>query len=329
MERDHDLDPEGPSDSARRLRVLARSIGQTRYPVLVSGEIGVGKMRFAKLLHALGARRDAPFRRLQCGDVGASLDAAWTDVAAGGTLVLEHLEDAPKELQRAIARALATLAGPASAVRVLATTRRDLAVEVLEGRLVADLYFRLRVLCADLPPLRERREDVPVLARSLLEEISNARCGDPPELTADALELAVRYRWPGNVRQLRNELARVAAKGGRTIGRALLAEGLDERLPLQSVREPTCDPDFRAQMSNFERDVLARALRSAQGNRHRAAAMLGITRRTLQRKLAAARRAGIDVEDAHPSRARSGFERVAGFAAGGDDPLELTRLRAG
>jgi DNA-binding NtrC family response regulator len=207
-------------------------------------------------------------------------------------VVFERVEEAPLAIQRALARSLGSNWFERGSIRLLATTRRDLAVEVLEGRFFADLYFRLRVQVVEIPPLRERREDIPVIARSMLEEITKTKGGDPPELTSETLELATQYRWPGNVRQLRNELLRCAARAQHTIGRQLFAEGLDDRIPTQSVRTQQYPMSLRMRVGVYELQIIEEMLRSTNGNRERTASLLGVTRRTLQRKLAAARRLG-------------------------------------
>ncbi len=297
MDQQHPCDPDGRSDASRTLRVQARSFALSSHPVLVSGEIGTGKARFARLLHQLGPHAERPFRRFHCEDEHARFDLALDDLAGGGTMAVEHVECASFPLQRAIARWLSSRSAMRGSLRIVATSRRDLAVEVLEGRFLAELFFRIRVLAIEIPPLRERREDVTPLCRSLLEELDPRRGSDPPEMTADALELALSYRWPGNVRQLRNELTRCATRGGRVIGQAVLAEGLDERIPTETLRANSPQLGIRPRMEAFERSLVRDALDRSQGSRIRAAALLGITRRTLQRKLVSARRAGFDLAE--------------------------------
>lgn len=297
VECESSFEPEGRSEQARRLRVAARTVVRSRQPILVVGELGVGKIRFARFLHAIGERPNSPLRRVTCAEEGISLTAILNDVAGGGTIVLERVEEAAPSFQRSLARTLGGSAVERSVLRIVATTRRDLAVEVLEGRFFADLYFRLRVQTVEVAPLRERREDVPVIARTILEEAARGRGGDPPELTSEALELACEYRWPGNIRQLRNELFRCALRSQHTISRATLAEGLDARIPPQTLREASTLISLRSRIGAYERQVIEEVLRSTRGNRERTASLLGITRRTLQRKLAAARRAGTPLRE--------------------------------
>lgn len=291
------IDIDGRSDPARRLRIQARLLARSRSPVILQGELGVGKARFARVVHESSDARSRPFRRMSCRSEGWDLTRVWNDLAGGGTLVLERIDETPLPLQREIARALAGPFCKRGGIRVFATSRRDLAVEVLEGRLSADLYYRLRVQCVEIPPLRERREDIPILCRAILQELSREQGTQPPELTADALEAATRYAWPGNIRQLSNELQRCASRCQGAIGRHLLGEGLDERLPILGIRAPLTRDTLDIRVAAFERQVIEDALGATGGNRGRAAFLLGITRRTLQRKLAAARDAGFPVRD--------------------------------
>lgn len=298
MDRDHTWDPDGRSEAVRRLRVLSRTIARHRYPVLIAGELGVGKLRFARLLHELSGRPQQPFHRVDCALSELTAESLQSELANielghGGTVVFEHIEEASHGVQRLLIRILSGSSHSRTGCRILATTRRDLAVEVLEGRCLSDLYFRLRAMTVEIPPLRERREDLPMLSMALLAEIGRSLGAEPPEMTAEALDAARSYPWPGNVRQLHSELTRAAGRGVRTIGRQLLEEGLDDRIPIVSLQDRAgVAADFRARIEAFERTVLAEALGITHGNRKHAAALLGITRRTLQRKLAAARLEG-------------------------------------
>ncbi|MFN0208033.1 MAG: sigma-54-dependent transcriptional regulator [Planctomycetota bacterium] len=295
MDLYHQFDPQGRSDAARRLRVSARTIARSRHPVLVTGEIGTGKLRFARLLHELSERPALPFRRINCADEAQAM-ATINEGPIGGTLVFEHIDEASLILQKCAARAVAHFTFQRSSLRIVATSRRDLAVEVLEARFLSDLYFRLRVHNIDIPPIRDRREDVAVLIRSILEELAKTRGGEAAELTSDAVILAEQYHWPGNIRQLQNELLRCAAKGNLTIGSALLAEGLDDRIPAMPIRAEIPSRGLQDRVLAFEKQIIQETLATTLGNRDRAAGLLGITRRTLQRKMAILRTIGSPVE---------------------------------
>lgn len=285
MENPAHFEPEGRSEAARRLRVASRTLARNRFPVLVTGEIGVGKLRFARLLHELSERPQLPFRRYNCAEELSAFPAAWGDMPPGGTFVLEHIDEASSSLQKSIAKALSNHSSTRGSFRVVATTRRDLAVEVLESRFLTDLFFRLRVYSIELPPLRERKEDICMIARTILEEITKTRGSDAPELTADAIDAANHYHWPGNIRELRNELIRCAARAQRTIGKLALVEGLDARIPPQPTKIESAALGLRERVDAYEKQMIDEALTRTYGNRDRAATLLGITRRTLQRKL--------------------------------------------
>lgn len=314
-------EPDGRSDAARRLRVTARSIARTRQPVLVTGEMGTGKLRFARLLHELSERPQLPFRRLFCNEDPSEFSSFIQDAPSGATLVFEHIDEAPGSLQRHIARSFANSAFLRNNIRVIATTRRDLATEVVESRFLPDLYFRLRVHSVDIAPLRERKEDIPTLAATFLEELARTRGCESPELTAEAVDVAEQYHWPGNVRQLHNELLRCAARAQRTIGRGLLAEGLDDRIAPVPTRAQSPTHRLQERVLAFEKQVLQEALASTLGNRDRAANLLGITRRTLQRKLALHRTMGgpVEIPLRRMQRSKASDEGTCGAGAGGDD----------
>jgi two-component system response regulator PilR (NtrC family) len=233
--------------------MLARILGRSRSPVVIQGELGVGKSRFARWVHELSEGASRTYRRVPCQVEGIDLTSILNDVAGGGTVVFEHVDEAPRGLQKGMTRLLAGKLCEAGRVRVLATSRRDLAVEVLEGRVSPDLYFRLRVQCVEIPPLRERKEDIAVLARSILEELARSRGGPVPELTGDALEAAELYTWPGNVRQLRSELQRCAAIVHHAIGKRLLTEGLDGRLPVRTIHAPLTGRSLGERVAAAER----------------------------------------------------------------------------
>lgn len=220
-----------------------------------------------------------------CADDSAAFQDAWHDTPAGGMMVIEHIEEASVSLQKTVARTLATATLARGSVRMVATTRRDLAIEVLESRMQADLFFRLRVYSVEIAPLRERKEDLGILVRGILEEITKNRGIDTPELTAEALDAAAAYHWPGNIRQLRNELIRCVSRGTHTIGKSLLLEGLETRIPPQPTRLDSAGMGLRERVDAYEKKMIDEALTRTYGNRDRAATLLGITRRTLQRKL--------------------------------------------
>lgn len=292
----------------QRVLALVDRVAVRDLPVLVTGESGTGKELIARRLHRHSARREGPFVAVNCAALPESLaeselfgheKGAFTgaekdrtgrfEEANGGTLFLDEIGDLPLSLQAKLLRALEDGAVrrvggrkdiPVS-VRLIAATNRDLAQAMEAGQFRRDLYYRLAVVRIELPPLRERIGDIPVLARHFLTSLA-ARHGIPTcELTPEALAALERYPWPGNVRELRNVLERALVVRA---GMPITARELDLPLPASPVAGIPLDRESR------DREALLEALRRADGNRERAAELLGISVRTLYYRL---RRHGI------------------------------------
>jgi len=204
------------------LETLSR-VADRDVPVLLHGEGGSGKSRLALLVHGLSPRRAGPFVRVDCVDLAGAAEAARSGTgaspapslqgrlreAAGGTLFLREVGALPARLQSALLLHVRPgRAGAAARARIVATTQRDLLVDVAAGRFLEDLLFRLGVIEVEVPPLRRRPEDVPALARSFLETFARAEGVDPPRLTERAARALSAYSWPGNIRELRNVMQR-------------------------------------------------------------------------------------------------------------------------
>jgi propionate catabolism operon transcriptional regulator len=316
-------DAVGASPALRRARTLAERYGRTEATVLITGESGTGKEIFAQGIHAASPRRDRPFVAVNCAALPESLleselfgydEGAFTgarrggkpglfEVAHTGTLFLDEIGDMPLPLQTRLLRVLqqrevlrlgAQDPTPVD-VRVVAATNRDLPARVAQGAFREDLYYRLDILKLHLPPLRERPEDVPLVAAHLLDQ-ALGRHGVAAGPDRDARRgralaaLAPRLRahpWPGNVRELENVMERVAvllAEPGE--GEALDAGELAAVLPELFERVPRRDPDsLRTARRGSEREHVLRVLAECDGNQSRAARKLGIGRTTLWRKL--------------------------------------------
>ena len=291
----------GEAPALRRLLDLAARVADRELPVLVLGETGTGKELIAGLLHAGSRRARGPLVRFNCAAIPESLaDAelfghargAFTGASAarrgyfaqasGGTLVLDEVAELPPAIQAKILRALQSgeiqpLGSKVQQVdvRVIACTHRDLRAEVAAGRFREDLYYRLAVIELRVPPLRERRGDIPGLADSFARRYA-ARFGlESVQLSPALIAALVARPWPGNVRELENCVAR------------LVALSSDGRIDAGALLEPGAPGpgNLRAQVDAFERGLIEAALRAAGGNHSEAARRLATSRVTLLDKL--------------------------------------------
>jgi DNA-binding NtrC family response regulator len=308
----------GTSPALREVQRLVRRAAPTDATVLITGESGTGKEVVARALHAESRRASGPFVALNCsalpgdlveGELFGHVKGAFTgadrdreglfEAAGGGTLFLDEIGDLAAPAQAKLLRALEerriTRVGSARAVpvdvRVVAATHRPLERMAAGGAFREDLLYRLRVIELHLPPLRERREDVPAIAVHFLAEFA-ARYGRPVRPLTDAARRALlAHDWPGNVRELRNALERaVVLAEGDAIEPADLPPGLDARsAPLNPVDAalaglPWAEARARA-LDAWERDFLAAALERHGGNVSRTAHALGLHRQSLQKRL--------------------------------------------
>jgi two-component system response regulator HydG len=295
-------------DVLRRVRLVA----PTRMNVLVQGESGTGKELVARAIHRLSPRNGQPFLPMNCAAIPETLleselfgyeKGAFTGATAtrhgkmehaeGGTLFLDEVGEVPPAIQAKLLRAIeqkefSPVGGTRVIrvdVRIIAATNRDLAARVAEGAFREDLYYRLNVFSIVVPPLRERREDIPRLAESLLAQVGAENGFPPKRISPAAMKALLSCRWPGNVRQLRNaiETASLVAAGDAIEPDDLPAEvtgGL--RLPTSAAPIPLPGPKT---MEEAEREAIRAALEKTGGNKTQAARMLGIGLRTLHRKL--------------------------------------------
>ncbi len=303
----------GKSSAMQRVFRTVEKVAGYDTTVLVQGESGTGKELVARALHDLSPRSARPFVAVNCGAIPEALleselfghkRGAFTDAhsdkkglfeaADGGTLFLDELGELPLQLQVKLLRVLqegtvrplgATADRPVD-VRVVAATVRNLADEVKEGRFREDLYYRLNVLQVDIPPLRERREDIPLLLEHFIEA-HNGRLGTRIRgIDAKARKLLLAYPWPGNVRELENvvERAVVLAEGD-----VVTADDLPDRIkepadPARVVLE-SGELSIKKMQRFMERTLIARALEKTQGNRTAAAKLLEISNRALLYKI--------------------------------------------
>jgi DNA-binding NtrC family response regulator len=297
----------GVSVKMQRVYRLIERVSQHAYPVLILGESGTGKELVARSVHFSGVRRNKPFIPVDCSSLVPTLieaelfgyvKGAFTgalhakqglmEIADGGTLFLDEIGDLPFDMQAKLLRALqekevrpvgSTDRIPLSA-RIIAATNRDLDAAVRQGTFRQDLFFRLNVVQIKIPPLRERKTDIPLLVNSFLEKFSEAN-GRMSTISEDAIARMMAYDWPGNVRELENAIERAIALGSGPILHAgdlptNLQYGTGDRLPQNDELLP---------LDELERRAILRALREAGGDKLAAARMLGIGKTTLYRKL--------------------------------------------
>ena len=292
----------------RLYRIIAKA-AHSIHPVLILGESGTGKEMVARAIHYSGPFRDKPFIPVDCGSLVPTLieselfgyvKGAFTGavqskegllaIAEGGTVFLDEVAELPVDLQAKMLRALqekeirpvgSTKRVPIN-VRILAATNRDLEQAVAQGSFRRDLYFRLNVLSVRIPPLRERRQDIPLLATAFLERASQSS-GHPVELSDDAMKALLDYDWPGNVRELENCLERCCAMSSGPIIHIV-------DLPSAITGAPIHLTDVKADgrilpISEVERRTILGAIAFLNGDKLRAAKLLGIGKTTLYRKL--------------------------------------------
>jgi two-component system response regulator AtoC len=292
------------------LRMIAR-LKDTRTPVLIAGESGTGKELVARAMHFHGAFASRPFVAVDCGSLvptlieselfgyerGAFTGALRSKVgllqsANGGTVFLDEIGELPLEMQAKFLRFLqekevrpiGSNHGVKVDVRVIAATNRDLEAAYRRGDFRKDLYFRLNVVTVQLPPLRERRSDIPLLVQWFLERLSK---GSPAQVTASAMKCLLQYDWPGNVRELENCMERATALGdGRMIDVDDLPGSISNGTTI-SDEARTSHPTLASStdLEDIERATIQRVFDQVNGDKVIARKMLGISRATLYRKL--------------------------------------------
>src|SRR5712692_1060765 len=297
----------GVSAKMQHVYKIIEKVSQHEYPVLILGESGTGKELVARSIHFSGPRKDRPFAPVDCSSLVPTLieselfgyvKGAFTgamqakqgllEAAQGGTLFLDEIGDMPVDLQAKLLRALQEReVKPVGSterrhinVRVIAATNRDLDAAIRSGAFRQDLYFRLNVVQIKLPPLRERKSDIPILVTAFLEKFS-----DPQRpvrtISEDAMRRLIAYDWPGNVRELENAIERAVALGS---GPILHVGDLPSNLQYPST-ERAPEKDEILPLEELERRAILRTLRETGGDKLSTARMLGIGKTTLYRKL--------------------------------------------
>jgi DNA-binding NtrC family response regulator len=293
----------GKSDPMQKVFQEIRSVASVDATVLIHGETGTGKELVSRAIHDASTREDEPFVPVNCAALSQDLAASqlfghrkgaftgavddhegFFEAADGGTLFLDEIGDIPMDVQRQLLRVLEerriTRLGETESrpvdVRIIAATHRDLMHEVEEGRFRQDLLYRVRIARVELPPLRARRSDIPLLVRTFLRRGRAAMGKDVSQVSDQAMRRLLDYRWPGNVRELRNA---VEAALIRATGNEIRLEDLPPELRSDDAEDslPTT-PDSEAER-------IRAALEQTGGNRTEAAQLLGISRATLYRRL--------------------------------------------
>jgi len=299
----------GRAPEMDRLYRMIGKAAQSAHPVLILGESGTGKEMVARAIHHSGPFRDKPFVPVDCGSLVPTLietelfgyvKGAFTGamqskpgllaIAEGGTVFLDEVGELPLDLQAKLLRALqekeirpvgSTKQIPIN-VRILAAANRDLEQAVGQGSFRRDLYFRLNVLSLRIPPLRERRQDIPLLATTFLERLSRAS-GRTHAMSDDTMNALLAYDWPGNVRELENCIERCCAmNSGPVIGTADLPGSIRGA----AAQAFNGGPEGRiAPIFDLEKQAILGAIEQLHGNKSMAAKLLGIGKTTLYRKL--------------------------------------------
>jgi two-component system, NtrC family, response regulator AtoC len=299
----------GESPAMREVFETVQQVAPSRVTVLIAGETGTGKELIAKAIHNLSPRKNGAFVAVHAAALPSSLleselfgheKGAFTgaverrigrfELADGGTLFLDEIGELEPAMQVKLLRVLEERAfervGGSKTlqvdVRLVAATNRNLKKLVSEGKFRDDLFYRLSVVTVDLPPLRERRDDVPLLVKAFLDEFGRENNKQVREVTPEALNMLLAYDWPGNVRELRNAieqmvvLARAERLTARDVPAAIRAAADLSKINVVRVGMTVVDA---------ERQLIVQALKEADGNRTKAAQKIGISRRTLHRKL--------------------------------------------
>jgi DNA-binding NtrC family response regulator len=309
----------GASPPLRRVLDLVERVADTDSTVLITGESGTGKEMIARALHWSSRRAERMFVTVNCGAIPEELleselfghvRGAFTNavnhregrfsLAHGGTIFLDEIGDMSPTLQVKLLRVLQdrTFEPVGSShpvkvdVRVIAATNQKLDVAIREKRFREDLFYRLNVIPIELPPLRERREDVPLLAAHFLRQAAEEKKLGPCTLAPDALELMMRHDWPGNVRELENLIERSVVLRGQgeitacDLPPELQGAGEREREPgAEAPRPAQTGTAFHEVVDRFEADLILRALEQTHWNKNQAARLLGLNRTTLLEKI--------------------------------------------
>jgi len=301
----------GKSPSMRSIYDLVERIGDSNSNVLITGESGTGKELVARAIHYSGSRKEGPFIPINCAAIPETLleselfgykRGAFTDAktdkkglmveAAEGTIFLDEVTEMSPLFQAKLLRVIEerevrplgdTNSYPID-VRIISASNRDIENLIHQGRFREDLYFRMKVIDIELPPLRERREDIPLLADHFINQFGNKPNRKISGVSEEALRILINYSWPGNVRELENIIQRAIALCRHEVI-------LPEDLPSSMLREPDEESLLekglhkKYTLDQLEKEYIKKVLIDAGGNKSKAAEILGLDRKTLYRKI--------------------------------------------
>lgn len=288
----------GYGPAMRTLNAMAAEIAPTGIPVLIMGECGTGKDAYARLIHRLSQKIEATLHKINCAALeSADLFNQLNDQTrerrseeTWGTIYLDSVQDLDLHCQRALLSYLPDDGGAGESLgshpRVISSTNESLELEVEAGRFRRELYFRINGACLRLPPLRERKDDIPALMEHFLNKHASGRNKAIPSLDSGTLEMLLAYSWPGNIRQLENLALKMVTFGDVRVA-------LDELQPLRSVNPrpgqnvgvQTLKMAARAASKQAERELIMQALERTRWNRKRAAQELRISYKSFLSKL--------------------------------------------
>lgn len=308
----------GDSPGIRRVLTVARKVASTDSTVLITGESGTGKELIARAIHRNSARRSAPLVVINCGAIPGELleselfgheKGAFTgahrarpgrfELADGGTIFLDEIGDMSPDLQvkllRAIQEKCFERVGATRSIhvdiRIISATNKDLARAVEENRFREDLYYRLNVIPVTMPPLRERRSDIPLLAEHFMEKLARRTGMERKRFAPEAMEIMAAYDWPGNVRELENLVERFSVL---VDGNTVVGDDLPDHFKAETSGEPDAGPlsldvrhgvNFQESMEQHQRALILQALNESNWVKAKAAELLSMKRTTLVEKI--------------------------------------------
>ncbi|MBI4377519.1 MAG: sigma-54-dependent Fis family transcriptional regulator [Nitrospinae bacterium] len=298
----------GESESITKVIGDAKKVANSKATTLIYGESGTGKELIARLIHNQSPRREKPFLIINCGAIPETLlerelfgheKGAFTgadqrkiglfEVADGGTLFLDEIGETTPAMQVKLLRVLQEgqffrIGGTAPTtvdVRIIAATNREIEKDIESGRFREDLFYRLNVIRINIPPLRERKEDIPLLVKYFLEKKSSENYKPVPIVTKEAMDVIINHPWHGNIRELENAIERAIVIGD---GKEIKVENLPlDIIKGRVVTSPVIGISLKEAIEKFKKDFLAETIKYAGGNKNMAAKILRIQRTYLHK----------------------------------------------